>query len=321
MSGIYGIQFPKNDNRPNSDGTMVAIWFPNPQSNGLPIWGPSNAGVTIVRRVRPSEPNNEAGGTKYNQMFWWSNTSGFVTSGDTFMWNNGSSNSYWGFHLYPTAQDLPMRWEVAVQGRDDILNRNSAEVNPTYDQWYTQGLRIQYGVPSANLVTLTFYLDLPSTANGVVIDSVMDSAGWGDPVPPNPGTVIGDSPWFSNYQHESFAGVQGEIKIFATLLSEADMLSEASDFTQIMTSAGNSSKWWCKNGFSSLDDLAGDLGTSGITWQWWDTGNKGSLFAMGPEPQTRPIRTVRSPMLFRKEGSLYVPEKKIFLPSFRPAFA
>jgi len=245
----------------------------------------------------PRQPNNDGtSNAKYNQMFWWSNTSGFVTSGDTFAWNNGSSDSYWGFHLFPTAQDLPERWEVAVQGRDDILNRSGVEVQPTYDQWYTQGIRVLRNSGSG-LKDLTYYLNLPSVANADVIDSLVDSAGWGETTPPNPGTMIGDSPWsIDGYQHESFAGVQGQIKIFAARLTEADTVSEASDFTQIMTAAGEASKWWCKNGFSSLDDLSGDLGTSGITWQWWDTGNKGTLFDMAPTPPVTPIRVVSSPL-------------------------
>lgn len=279
MSGIYGIQFPKNNGDNNTaPGTM--IWYPNPQSNGLPIWGPSNAGVTVVRRIYPNQPNADSGGGLYNAMFWWSNTSGFVSSGDIFAWNDGSSDSYWGFHLYPTGGSPSHDWEVATQGRDDVLNRSGNPVHPTFDTFYIQGIRVLRN-SGTGLKDLTSYLNLPSTANADVIDSLVDSAGWGETTPPNPGIVIGDSPWYSNYQHERFAGIQGEIKIFAMRLSEADMISEASDFTQIMTANGESSKWWCKNGFSDIDDLSGDLGTSGIAFQWWDSGNKGTLVDIG----------------------------------------
>jgi hypothetical protein len=129
----------------------------------------------------------------------------------------------------------------------------------------------------ANSKTLTCYFNLPNVDAANRIGVNVTTAGYGESDPPSPVLMIGDSPWFADFQHERASMVLDAIKIFTPALSEADMASEATDFSQLVTSAGQSNIWWGKNGFSDVDDLTCAFGT-GRAFAWANA-NKGTLVA------------------------------------------
>lgn len=272
---MNGIQFPRNGDAPT--GAFVAIQFQNPQSNGLPIWGPSDAGVTVVRKIKPTAQTAASNGTYYVAQFWWSAQS-------NFNWDSGSPNTYWGFHPYPPTNTVAAwYWEIAAEAGDAVNNRNASPISVVNDVWYTQAIRVTHNGNGTK--TLVFYMNLPSTDNAVVIQFT-SASGYGETDPPDPALTIGDSPWYASYQHERFSGIQGPIKIFDKVLSEADMLSEAADMTQLTTVDGAAHIWWGKNDFDTIDDLTCDYGT-GRSFAWADTNNKGTLVSIGATPIVR----------------------------------
>jgi hypothetical protein len=124
-------------------------------------------------------------------------------------------------------------------------------------------------------VTLRFYMDLPNVDNHHVIQR-QTAAGYGTGSPPSPQLTIGDSPWYPNFQHETFSGVLGPIKIFDKVLSEADTVSEAGDMTQLVTGDGAAHIWWGKTSFDTVDDLTCDYGTR-RSFTWSDASHKATL--------------------------------------------
>lgn len=259
----FALRFPSNISGSDTTAPFVAIQYSTPQSNGLPIWGPADAGCTYVWKVKPHQQ------TGYYAFWWWS------VNGD-FLWDGGSSNTYYGCHPYPqsgTNAGTTHWWELATGGGDRVDTRASTNVTVTQESTRTQGLRVIYN--GDNTKTMVFYLNLPSVANGDVIEYTV-AASWGETYPGSTAFTIGDSPWYASYQHERASCDMDSFKIFATLLSEADMLDEAANFNSVQTAGGLASIWWGKNGFASLDDLTCSYGT-GRTFAWADGGNKGTL--------------------------------------------
>lgn len=262
-STLSALVFPSNISGGDTSAPYVAIQLLNPQSDGLPIWGPGNAGVTVIRRIKTVQQ------TGYYAQFWWSN--------DGFLWDSGSPNTYYGFHPYPdssTNQGTTHSWEIASDfGGDFGTTRGGSSKTVVKDEWFLQALRVVKNGDATKL--LTFYTSLPSTANADVIDASL-SAGYGETNPPSPRVTIGDSPWYAGFQHERASCYHGQIKIIAKALSEADILSEAANMTSLVTTDGISNIWWGKKGFASVDDLTCDYGT-GRSFVWADTSNKGTL--------------------------------------------
>lgn len=267
--GAYSLSFPSNVTGSDTSAPFVAIQFADPQADGLPIWGTgsgaSRLGVTYIWRYRPRQQ------TGYYVNFWWSNNG-------SFLWDGGSSNTYYGAHPYPqsaTNAGTTHWWELAGTsgGADYTTTLASTTKTVVQDVWYTQALRVI--VNGDGTKTVRFYIDLPSTANGDIIQNIATST-WGETDPPDPAITFGDSPWYASFQHERMSGEFDSVKIIAKGLSEADMLSEAADFSQLVTSDGSTYIWWGKNGFDSVDDLTCDFGT-GRTFVWADTGNKATL--------------------------------------------
>jgi len=54
---IYGLNFPHNGEAPAD--SFVAFQFIDPQDNGLPIWGPSDQGVTYIWEYKPEQQEQE----------------------------------------------------------------------------------------------------------------------------------------------------------------------------------------------------------------------------------------------------------------------
>ena len=267
--GAYSLSFPSNVTGSDTSAPFVAIQFADPQADGLPIWGTgsgaSRLGVTYIWKYRPRQQ------TGYYVTMWWSNNG-------TLLWDSGSTNTYYGAHPYPQSGNntgTTHWWELAgTNGGADYTSTLAATTKTVVqDVWYTQALRVI--VNGDGTKTVRFYIDLPSTANGDIIQNIATST-WGETDPPDPAITFGDSPWYASFQHERMSGEFDSVKIIAKGLSESDMLSEAADMSQLVTSDGATYIWWGKNGFDSVDDLTCDFGT-GRTFVWADTGNKATL--------------------------------------------
>ncbi len=263
--GAYGLRFPANGDAPS--GAYVAIQFLHPQLNGLPAWGAADQGTTFIWEF---DIRQQMG---YYVTFWWSRADGMIDLGT----NAGSP--YYGGHPYPDTgpggtSATGHYWEVAHSGLDVTGTRSGSPLAVVKGRRYVQALRV---VKNANgTKTMTFYIDLPSTAESNIITTTT-VAGYGDNMASATHAVtFGDSPWYAAYQHERMAGTLRRVKIFNRALSAADMLTEASDFSAVKTVSGSGSIWWGKNGFNSTDDLQCSYGT-GRTFSWANTANKATL--------------------------------------------
>lgn len=269
----YALTFPCQSSGTDNAPPIVAIQFDNPHSNGLPLWGPSGDGVTVIRRIKLTS----GGQPGYYAQFWYTDNDSFEESKEFA----GTHYGYYGFHPYPQAEprtsDTDHYWEIAGDdGGDFTLNGEGNPITVVKGEWYVQALRVTRA--GASDKTLVMYYNLPSVANADVITANFTFSNFGENDPPqqSPQLTIGDSPWFATYQHEKFCGQQGQIKIFDKVLSQADVLSEAANMNVLVTSEGMSNIWWGKKGFTSVDDLTCDYGT-GRSWTWIDTSNKGTL--------------------------------------------
>lgn len=264
VNSTFAMQFPSNVSATDTSAPYAVIEFANPHQNGLRMWGAGNtAGVTVIRKVQSIQQNG------YYAMFWYSRTDGQF---------DGANVAYWGAHPYPVrGYDVTNSGdhihEVASGGFDSIDSSGtnwSAGMNSGYPptltngtinvhgQTYLQGLRITRNGASSK--TLKYYFDLPSVANAERCDLTVTATNYGETDLTSgqaPKITIGDSPWYAAFQHERASCVLDSIKIFSSVLSESDMLLEAADFTSIITSAGQSSIWWGRNGFDAGHDVNG----------------------------------------------------------------
>jgi hypothetical protein len=199
--------------------------FDNPQANGLPIYGTGGAGVTYIWRAYPRRQNG------YYTAFFWGNDDGRGTIEGTFLWKNGSADSYYGAHPYPrTGGGSPDQWEIATE-QDDFVNGPVV-----FDRWYTQALRVWSDAAGKHH---EFYWDLPNTDAAHVV-SRTSPVSWGNVNPPNPALTWGDAPW--NPGREVWDGVLRGIQIYSALLSPTDMLRESS--SPLSTAAGAAGIWY-----------------------------------------------------------------------------
>lgn len=251
---LSALRFPTNvGDGSDTAAPYAVIKFANPQSDGLPVWGPANAGVTIIRRVRPLAQD------AYCAMGWWSQDNGTITFDDT--------HPYWGGHPYPDAPgDPPFHgvedhiWEVAAQGQDKFDESGSSDratgTPVVKDAWVTQALRVTYNGNSTKSVRL-----YPDVSDMEDYAEYITTATYGESLAAiNFAYTIGDSPWFAEYQHERFGGDLSWIKIIAKSMSDADIESEAADKDSLVTTDAQNNNWWSKKGFSSVDDLTDDFG-------------------------------------------------------------
>jgi hypothetical protein len=220
-----GLDFPSNGQAPAN--AFVAFQFLNPQSNGLPIWGPGGQGVTYIWKYRPRQQ------TGYYATMWWSHNGNFDPS------------AFYGAHPYPRTDSgsyVDHNWEIAGMGGPyDFTNTLSGSPKLVVkDVWYTQALRVIRNPDGSK--TARFYINLPSTASSEIIQA---SAGswWGDTTPPSPALTFGDSPWYAQYGHERLSGVLRHVKIFNKALSESDLLAEANS-DSLVTTEGQANVWY-----------------------------------------------------------------------------
>lgn len=257
-----GLRFPSNGESPAS--SAIIMRFETPQSNGLPIWGPSNAGVTLIWRIKYRQH------TGYYVNWWYGPYS-------SFFWDGGSPGSYYGCHPYPPdgSSGTTHNWEIAIEGGDTQNTLGGSPKAVVKDVWFTQGVRITYN--GDNTKTLRFYTALPSTAAGDVIQHVAGT-GYGGSYASDHALYFGDSGW-TGPGNERMSGTLGQVKIIAKVLSEADLLSEAADMTQLITADAIANIWWGKNTFATVDDLTCDYST-GRSFAWVGA-DKAALESLG----------------------------------------
>lgn len=245
---VYGLRFPGNQDAPAA--TAVAFKFADPHLNGLPIWGPSSAGVTYMWEVEYRYPCHIG----YCTTFFWANDG-------SFLWDAGNPNTYYGPHPWPPAGGTsPVHnWEISVEGGDQTLNGDGVAIPVVHGKRWRQALRV-----NGSTKEIKFYVDLPSTAAKDVI-SYTPAAGYGNTNPPSPALYFADAPWSPG--SERLCGTLGPFKIAATLLSESIVVTELGDMSRLVTDEMKTANWLSKNSFKTVDDLADDYG-SGRQFSW-----------------------------------------------------
>lgn len=268
--GAFALQFPQNISGTDTTAPMVAIKFADPNTNGLPIWGASGGGVTVVRRIKVTSPQQQG----FYQMFWWARIDGVLDL----------TQGYWGMHPYPndgTSADFKHGWEIATNTQDYTTFDGNTTLPPALPladgTVFTQIMQVTRAGVSDK--TLTFYPNASITTSPNFVSINVLTANYGEGVFTAPGVFIGDSPWAAPLgiqPHECFGGVLDAIKIITPVLTLADATLEGANFSKMVTAAGQSGIWWGKNGFDSVNDLTDNYGT-GRTFIWHDTSNKGTL--------------------------------------------
>jgi len=221
QGAITGLDFP------GSAGVTrtMRFKFVNPQSNGLPIYGPGGNGVTYIWRAYPRQQPG------YYTAFFWANDDGQGNI-NTFTWVGGNvADTYYGAHPYPRLPDVNRHdWEISIEQNDYV---NGTVV---YDRWYTQALRVWSDATGKHH---EFYWDLPNTdaSHRVTRDS---PTSWGNRNPPAPALTWGDAPW--NPGKEVWSGILRGFQIYSALLSLSDIQSEAN--TPLSTAAGRNNIWY-----------------------------------------------------------------------------
>ena len=215
-------------NFPGSDGEHTYRFrFIDPQLNGLPIYGPDGRGVTYIWRCYPRQ---QAG---YYTTFFWGTDSG------DFWWDNGTPNTFYGFHPYPT--DGVHKWEIATDLGADYTNYDDTI---TWNVWYLQAARVW--ADSSGKHT-EYYFNLPNTSSAYQVSHTAPTT-YGNTDPPSPALTWGDAPWDRNSEYESgetfevFNGVIRGIQIYNNLLSVSDIIAEAE--SPLSTSAGAEFIWY-----------------------------------------------------------------------------
>lgn len=244
--GAFALDFPSNVSGSSQVSAYGVIEFVNPQSDGLPIWGPSNAGVTVIRKVKFKQQ------TGYYAPFWWSQGDGEF---------NGS-NGYWGFGPYPQNESNTgtTHWHEIATGGGDFIDANGAgpgsgsPTTVTMGATYVQAMVVSR--QSANQKTLRYYFNLPNVDTSNYVQRVETLSNYGESSPPSPKVTQGNSPWMAGFQEERGSFTLDWEHIYARALSEAELLTVIA-----APQVALSGIWWGKNGFNSVDDLTCAFGT------------------------------------------------------------
>ncbi|MCA9596682.1 MAG: hypothetical protein KC776_25370 [Myxococcales bacterium] len=217
--GASGLDFPGSA----AVSTTMRFQFLDPQTHGLPIWGPAGQGATYVWRAYPRQQPG------YYTTFFWGTTGNFTWGGYT----------YYGFHPYPQKDGTVHRWEIAGDNGGDFLGDDVI-----YDRWFTQVARVWADGSGKHM---EFYWDWPDQSK-LLAHTAGTSYGNGDP--PAPALTWGDAPWPSSTGiygpsgegNEVYDGILRGIQIYSDKLSLADVQSEID--SPVSTAAGKASIWY-----------------------------------------------------------------------------
>lgn len=253
---VYGLEFPSNGDSPVS--TMVAFRFTGANYPGA-------YPATLIWQVKPVQQNG------YYTTFFSCNTQEVAYS----------ASGYYGSHPYPENgldTGTVHSWEISTVGLDlpgdPWLDNNSNDMQVVKDQWYTQAMTVR--LVNTNELEFILWWDLGTASTRKFTYTTTND--WANTFPPTgtPGLVFGDAPWSAG--NERLSGTLGPVKYFDAQLSEADVISEAADMTQIVTSAGSTNRWWFKETFDSADDLTDSV--TGVSASWYNT-NKATRVLIG----------------------------------------
>jgi hypothetical protein len=207
----FGLDFPGSE----AVASTMRFRFLNP----LAIYP-----ATYIWRAYPRQQSG------YWTAFFWGNDDGNGNL-ETFIWDNGAADSYYGAHPYPTPPPTgPAQWEISVVQNDFV---NGAVV---YDRWYTQALRVW---SDSNGKHHEFYWDLPNTDAAHRVTYTAPTS-WGNKNPPVPTLTWGDAPWSPG--NEVWNGILRGIQVYSANLSVTEILSESS--SPLSTSAGAANIWY-----------------------------------------------------------------------------
>ena len=277
---------------PDEHGAMGFQWE-DPASDGLPMFGPSGAGVTYIWQYKPA-----------GDMITYSSSGPWRSRCDGGFHQNPPGYTtinyqpFYGFTNYPTlprSTSTDHEFEISTcdsdcTGAQDWTTTVDGPPHAVVDEkWYTQGgVAIKNG---DNSKTQIFYVDLPSTDDADVLIHEND-IGYADTPPPDECMTIGDAPWMRAFdgsdgqidKNESLQGIFRGLKIFDVALSEEDMLTEAENLDDNSThSTGGSGHLWFSNVDMTPDDISDKSGNGNDpTWRpWVGTEYKPTLY-VGP---------------------------------------
>jgi hypothetical protein len=238
--------FPSNVSGGDQGAPYAVLQYANPDDNGLPPLGPSNAGITFIWRTKYRQQ------TGYHVNFWYGRADGVI--------DPPNSHLYFGAHPYPqsaTNAGTTHYWEIAGEAADAINNQNGSPVAVTKDAYFRQALRVTNNGGAADL---RFWIDLDNVSNATRIDHSLTS-GYVANVPADLRITIGDSPWFASYQHERHGGSLAEFMIIAKSMTEADIITQGLNLQALNTSDSIANIWYGKKTWASVDSLTCDFGT------------------------------------------------------------
>ena len=273
-----GLDFPGNRGGGVSE---IRFNFLNPHSNGLPAFGPSGVGVTVIWKAYTREepfptPTCDNGTDRpfYTTVFWHNDGSFDLTK------------ATWGFHPYPRdgfycTDGGKLYWEIAFSS-GDAFDVPDDEIT-AFDTWRWQVGRV-WGTSGSEKYA-EYVWDWLTGYNGSTIDTdyeinTVSAAGWGDTNPSSPALMFGDAAW--NTSNEVYYGILRGIMIFATQLSDADVETVVQN-----AEAGGSTPWtacganctnsvWYANINPTPTDIADDSGAGHNPS--WENANRPALW-------------------------------------------
>lgn len=258
---LNSIQLPAN----GDTSADVKLRFQRPDNNGLPIWGPGNAGITILQRVKSRTQTGY-----YSWIFYGPGDAASPGNADIV----SNLDKYWGFQPWPPAGagGTTHLMEVAANSSDITVTVGGGTLAPQHGQWVVVMSRLIFNGDSSK--TMRYYPRMPAVDNANVIEYGLGS-GYGASEPPASMLMVGDNSWFNGFQHERGAMDLSHQIIYPYVLTEAQGVTQAAD----MTSPAHAGVWSFIGNFQDVDDLSCKAGT-GHGWEWADTSNKGT-FVLG----------------------------------------
>lgn len=264
VSAPYALEFPSNTAAKNNSDPYAVLKFARPDLDGLPFWGPGNAGWTLIRKIKTKSVMQVG----YTAIDWMTQDDGAF---------GGSAEGNIGAHPYPVkGYDVSNNYsgqghfihELATYGLDVVTaaganwvaNDNSGFTGSNFEA-ITKGTRVLPNTVyvqavravrnSATNKVITYYWNLPSLTDKVEV-TITDS-GYGETAPPSMALIKGDSPWYANtlYQHERADCFYDAWLHFKAALSDSTILAQSANFGALVNSEAQAAIWHGRNGFEA----------------------------------------------------------------------
>lgn len=225
-----GLDFPGNQIAV-ADGDTLRFRWQNPQDAGFD-WLNTTIMWRVLVRQQTDAPGSATQTRGYMSLIFWGSDDG---TGSFSNWVPDSSindANGWGFHPYPNGPNTTLNshsWEIADGG--DTLGDTV-----TYDQWYTQVMRITGSSGSPKILEYFYDYDRDPSKK---ITRNWDSAK-GNDLPRNPVVTCGGAPWEPD--NEIFSGIVRGYQMYSTSLSDSDIIAELA--SPASTTAGQNSIWY-----------------------------------------------------------------------------